>query len=194
MVVCTGNEGKVKELRALLPSTVDAVGLTQVGLPLDLPETGDTLEANALEKARYAHARCSMPCLADDTGLEVDALNGRPGVRSARYASEAKDAAANMRRLLSELQGKEVRAARFRTVLAYVAAGVEFTVEGCLEGIIIDAPRGAGGFGYDPVFVPLGHERTLAEMDLTEKNGLSHRAVALRRWTARMAEQGYFAR
>lgn len=179
ILLCTGNAGKVGELRALLPGRFEVVSLAEAGLPSDLPETGETLAENALQKARFAHARTGLPCLADDTGLEVDALGGAPGVRSARYAGEAKDPTANMRRLLMELGGATGRQARFRTVLAYVSTDEERTFEGIVEGVITGAPQGMGGFGYDPVFKPLGSTRTFAEMSREEKNAMSHRARAM---------------
>jgi XTP/dITP diphosphohydrolase len=189
IALCTGNPGKVEELRALLPRNWEVVGLKDLGLPLDLPEDGDTLEANALQKARYAHVRCGLPCLADDTGLEVLALGGAPGVRSARYAGEAKDATANMVRLLREMERITERGARFRTVLALVRNSEERLFEGTVEGAIALSPRGSGGFGYDPLFVPQGSELTFAEMDAKAKNAMSHRARAmeqLRVWAARI--------
>lgn len=182
LVLCTGNAGKVTELKTLLPGTVRLLSLADVGLPNDLPETGANLVENALQKARFAHQRCGLPCLADDTGLEVDALNGAPGVHSARYAGEARDAAANVEKLLRELHGQEQRAARFRTVLAFVEDGVEQVFEGVVEGAIIGAGRGRGGFGYDPVFVPAGMDTTFAEMDPVDKNGMSHRGRAVQRF------------
>lgn len=184
MVLCTGNEGKLVELRALLPPGIELVGLVEAGLPTDLPENGDTLTANALEKARFAYAQCGLPCLADDTGLEVDALGGAPGVRSARYAGEAKDAAANMQRLLLEMKHASDRRARFRTVIAWVSSDGEQVFEGTVEGTIAHAPRGRGGFGYDPVFVPVGTTLTFAEMDAQAKNAMSHRARAIERFLA----------
>lgn len=178
LVLCTGNQGKVAELRALLPATLELLDLHQVGLPSDLPESGTTLEANALQKARYAHEFCGLPCIADDTGLEVDALNGAPGVYSARYAGAARDPKANMDLLLAHLVGKG-RAARFRTVIALIDADGEHTFEGVVSGSITEVPRGDGGFGYDPVFVPEGGAHTFAEMDKDAKNGISHRRRAV---------------
>ncbi|MBK9175542.1 MAG: RdgB/HAM1 family non-canonical purine NTP pyrophosphatase [Flavobacteriales bacterium] len=179
ILLCTGNAGKVAELLALMPPGMEVISLAEAGLAADLPETGDTLIANALQKARFAHARTGLTCLADDTGLEVAALDGAPGVHSARYAGEDKDAAANVRKLLGALQGVVDRRACFRTVMAWVAADEERTFEGTVEGIITHAPRGEGGFGYDPVFQPLGEAHTFAEMDLRAKNALSHRARAM---------------
>lgn len=179
ILLCTGNAGKVAELLALMPPGIELISLTEAGLAVDLPETGDSLMANALQKARFAHARTGLPCLADDTGLEVAALGGGPGVHSARYAGEEKDAAANVRKLLTALQGVVDRQALFRTVMAWVSVDEERTFEGIVEGIITHAPRGDAGFGYDPVFQPLGESRTFAEMDLRAKNALSHRARAM---------------
>jgi XTP/dITP diphosphohydrolase len=179
IVLCTGNPGKVVELKALLPAGMDLVGLRELGLPDDLPETSPTLEGNALQKARYVFERTGLPSVADDTGLEVDALGGAPGVRSARYAGEAKDPKANMAKLLSELQDRPVRTAQFRTVIALVAPDGEWTFEGVVRGHIAGAPRGTGGFGYDPLFMPEGEEFTFAEMPLDRKNSMSHRARAV---------------
>jgi len=189
LLLCTGNAGKVDELRLLLPKGIEVVSLTDAGLPLDLPETGDTLEANALQKARFAHARTGLPCLADDTGLEVLALLRAPGVLSARYAGPAKDPVANMRKLFTDLNGFADRSARFRTVIAFVANGQERTFEGMINGSILDAPRGTGGFGYDPIFMPVGEERSFAEMSVAEKNAMSHRARAMRAATDFLRDQ-----
>lgn len=189
LLLCTGNPGKAEELRLLLPAGTEVITLAEAGLPADLPETGHTLEANALQKARFAHARTGLPCLADDTGLEVTALNGAPGVRSARYAGPAKDPVANMQRLLHELFAAHDRSARFRTVIAYVADGMERVFDGAVEGAITRQPRGEGGFGYDPIFMPFGHQRTFAEMSVQEKNSMSHRAAAMRAAAAFLSAQ-----
>ncbi len=178
-LLCTGNPGKAAELRALLPTGLELITLAEAGLPSDLPETGDTLEANALQKARFAHERTGLPCIADDTGLEVDALDGAPGVLSARYAGAAKDPAANMAKLLDELHGAQDRTARFRTVIALVASSGEHTFEGEVRGTITEAPRGKGGFGYDPVFLPEMSDLTFAELDARRKNAISHRGKAV---------------
>lgn len=188
MVLCTGNEGKVAELRALLPADIGLLSLKDVGLPADLPETGATLQANALQKARFAFERTGLPCIADDSGLEVDALGGAPGVLSARYAGPAKDPKANMAQLLNELGARTDRRARFRTVIAFVANGVERVFEGEVRGEIIDAPRGTGGFGYDPVFRPEMSDLTFGEMDTRMKNAISHRGQAVWRFVRWLAE------
>lgn len=180
-LLCTGNPGKAAELRSLFPARIELLTLAEAGLPADLPETGATLEANALQKARYAFERSGLPCIADDTGLEVNALNSAPGVYSARYAGEAKDPVANMRKLLQELHGQKDRSARFRTVIAVVGADGEHTFEGEVRGTIAEVPRGDGGFGYDPVFVPEGESLTFAELDAGRKNVISHRGRAVRK-------------
>ncbi len=179
LVLCTSNAGKVAELRALLPAAWRVIGLPELGITEELPETGDTLEANAVQKARYVYERCGLPCIADDTGLEVDALGGVPGVYSARYAGPARDPAANMARLLKELQGVADRDAGFRTMIAYIDASGEQVFEGAVRGTITDAPRGAGGFGYDPVFLPQMSDLTFAELDPMRKNAISHRGQAV---------------
>lgn len=178
LVLCTRNPGKVAELAALLPSNFRVLGPDEVGVTGELPETGDTLEANAVQKARWVHDRCGLPCIADDTGLEVDALNGAPGVHSARYAGEDRDPRANMHKLLHALEGRSDRTARFRTVIALIEDGREHLFHGVVEGRILAAPRGTGGFGYDPLFAPEGEERSFAEMTSEEKNRISHRARA----------------
>jgi XTP/dITP diphosphohydrolase len=189
LILCSGNPGKLVELRALLPAGIRVRSLTDVGLPLDLPETGDTLEANALQKARYAFERCGLPCLADDTGLEVMALGGAPGVLSARYAGAAKDPVANMALLLENLRGIDDRRARFRTVLAWVHAGGEELFEGEVRGTITEGPRGGGGFGYDPVFLPEMSDLTFAELPVAKKNAISHRGQAMWRFAQALHER-----
>ncbi|MBK8950101.1 MAG: RdgB/HAM1 family non-canonical purine NTP pyrophosphatase [Flavobacteriales bacterium] len=178
LVLCTRNPGKVAELAALLPPTFHVIGPVQVGVLEELPETGDTLEANAVQKARWVYDRCGLPCIADDTGLEVDALGGAPGVDSAHYAGVDRDPRANMRKLLCALEGHADRKARFRTVIALVQDGREKLFHGVVEGRILSAPRGSGGFGYDPLFAPEGEERSFAEMTPGEKNRISHRGRA----------------
>ncbi|HMU12549.1 MAG: RdgB/HAM1 family non-canonical purine NTP pyrophosphatase [Bacteroidetes bacterium] len=189
MVLCTGNPGKIAELRALMPPDMELLSLADVGLPADLPETGATLEANALQKARFAHERTGLPCIADDTGLEVLALGGAPGVRSARYAGEAKDPAANMALLLRELATATDRSARFRTVIALVDARGEHVFEGQVRGRITTDRRGSGGFGYDPVFLPEMSDLTFAELDPVRKNAISHRGQAVWKLARFLAER-----
>ena len=154
--------------------------LRECGITEDIPETAETLEGNALLKARYVHERTGADCFADDTGLEVDALGGEPGVRSARYATDGHDFAANNRKLLRELEGKSNRKARFRTVISLIIDGMERQVEGIVEGEIATSESGAEGFGYDPLFIPEGYDRTFAEMSAEEKNAISHRGRAVK--------------
>ncbi|MBO9350192.1 MAG: RdgB/HAM1 family non-canonical purine NTP pyrophosphatase [Thermomicrobium sp.] len=183
IVLATANPGKIGELRSLLPPNVEVVSAPALGIRLP-PETGETFVENALLKARVAAQESGLIALADDSGLEVDALGGRPGVHSARYAGEHADDAQNIARLLRELRDVPLsqRTARFRAVVAIVAPdGREAVVEGTVEGYIAEKPLGRGGFGYDPVFIPCGYDRTFAEMTLEEKNRLSHRAQALQR-------------
>jgi XTP/dITP diphosphohydrolase len=189
LVLCTGNPGKVTELQALLPSGVTVRSLADVGIGPELPETGDTLEANAAQKAEHVHRLTGLPCLADDTGLEVDALGGDPGVRSARYAGEAKDPAANMALLLERLHGATDRGARFRTVLAFTTAEGTTLFDGEVRGTITTAPHGTGGFGYDPVFLPEMSDLTFAELPVAKKNAISHRGRAMWRFAQWLHEQ-----
>ena len=188
LLICTGNPGKLSELRALLPARCELVTLAQAGLPQDLPETGDTLEANALQNARFAFERSGMPGRGDATGLEVDAWGGAPGGPSARYAGEAKDPRADMEKLLVELRDATDRRARFRTVIAFVDGEGEHLFEGEVTGTITVAPRGSGGFGYDPIFLPEMSGLTFAELDSTRKNAISHRAHAVWKLAVWLAE------
>ncbi len=183
LVFATNNAHKLQEVRQILGDAFEVVSLAEIGCHDDIPETEPTLEGNALIKARWVAQKFGCSCFADDTGLEVDALGGAPGVRSARYAASegeaGHDSQANMRLLLRNLQGVTDRAAQFRTVMALVREdGSELTVSGKVEGHIIESPRGADGFGYDPVFVPQGDSRTFAEMSAEEKNAVSHRRRA----------------
>lgn len=179
LLLCTGNPGKIAELRALLPAGMELLSLKDRNLPSDLPETGDTLKENALQKAQYAYERTGLPCLADDSGLEVDALGGAPGVRSARFAGAEKNDRANMALLLKKLGDGSERSARFRTVLAYVDALETRYFEGVVEGTVAMQGKGNKGFGYDPIFIPDGEQRSFAEMEVAEKNAMSHRAKAM---------------
>ncbi|MCB9675148.1 MAG: RdgB/HAM1 family non-canonical purine NTP pyrophosphatase [Alphaproteobacteria bacterium] len=176
LIFATNNAHKVSEVRAILDGTgVSVVTLAEAGLDVDPPETGDTFEDNALQKARFVHALTQGWVVADDSGIEVDALGGRPGVHSKRFSPEA-TTDANNRLLLAELEGTEGRTARFRCVLALVGPGHEATVSGSCEGRIAHAPRGADGFGYDPLFLPDETPgRTMAELSSAEKNAISHR-------------------
>ena len=179
IVFATNNQHKLSEVRAVLGDGFELVTLREVGITEDIPETGATLDENASQKARYVYDRTGLDCFADDTGLEVEALNGAPGVRSARYATDGHDFAANNRKLLHELEGKENRKARFRTVISLIRGGVEQQMEGIVRGTIATKEAGCEGFGYDPLFIPEGHDLTFAEMSADEKNAISHRGRAV---------------
>lgn len=181
LVVATHNVGKVAELRRILAAPdLELLAADDVGLP-DIEETGTTFTANALLKARAAAEFCGLPCVADDSGLVVDALGGDPGVRSARYAGSHGDDEANLQLVLERMRGVADRSARFVCVAALVSPdGGEWTTEGVLEGSLTDAPRGTGGFGYDPIFLPLGQDRTTAELSGQAKDAISHRGHAFR--------------
>jgi XTP/dITP diphosphohydrolase len=181
IVFATNNLHKLEEVQHLLGEDFQLSGLAAIGCKEDIPEPHPTLEENAVAKAAYVFTRYGLPCFADDTGLEVDALGGTPGVLSARYAGEDKDPAANMDKLLSALDGHSDRKARFRTVIAYVSADGTHLFEGIVNGRILTEKRGSQGFGYDPVFLPDGYELSFAEMPLEMKNRLSHRARAMRK-------------
>ena len=180
IVFATNNAHKLSEVSAVLGNAFELVTLREVGITEDIPETGATLDENASIKARYVYERTGLNCFADDTGLEVEALGGAPGVHSARYATDGHDFAANNRKLLRELEGKANRKARFRTVISLIVDGVERQVEGIVEGEITTSESGAEGFGYDPLFMPEGYDRTFAEMSAEEKNAISHRGRAVK--------------
>ena len=189
LIFATNNRHKIKEVQAMLPQNLQLVSLSDIGFIGDIPETEDTLEGNALQKARFIYDRYHCACFADDTGLEADALNGAPGVYSARYAnaegSQEICAKANIKKLLHELSGKTNRNARFRTVIAYIdAENNEHLFEGTVNGKITAEPTGNEGFGYDPVFLPEGYEVVFAKMPLNEKNRISHRAMAFQKFAA----------
>ncbi|MBQ8854300.1 MAG: RdgB/HAM1 family non-canonical purine NTP pyrophosphatase [Alistipes sp.] len=179
LIFATNNTHKLGEVQALLGDAFELVTLRECGITEDIPETADTLEGNALQKARYVYEKTGMDCFADDTGLEVDALGGAPGVHSARYATDGHDFAANNRLLLKNLEGITDRTARFRTVIALILDGVEYTFEGRVEGTIATAESGSEGFGYDPLFVPSGEIITFAQMSAEAKNAISHRGRAV---------------
>ena len=182
LIFATHNIHKVSEVQAMLPSGLHVASLAEIGCLEEIPETQDTLKGNALQKARYVTDRYHRNCFADDTGLEIDALGGRPGVYSARYAGLGCSFADNVRKVLAELQDvKEMaeRTARFRTVVALVLDGKEYFFEGKVEGFITLSPSGSEGFGYDPVFLPKGWNQTFAEMDAADKNRISHRGLAI---------------
>lgn len=184
LVFATNNAHKLSEVSAVLGSEYEIVTLREVGITEDIPETGDTLDENASLKARYVYERTGINCFADDTGLEVEALGGAPGVRSARYATDGHDFKANNRKLLAEMADKENRNARFRTVISLIIEGKEYQVEGIVEGTIATEESGAEGFGYDPLFVPKGHNKSFAEMTASQKNLISHRGRAVKKLVA----------
>jgi XTP/dITP diphosphohydrolase len=179
LVFASDNKKKLAEIEKLLPATVQLLSLADVGITGEIPETGDTFKANALQKAKYVLEKTGLSCFADDSGLEVEALDMRPGVYSARYAGKAKNDDANIDLLLSELKDKENRNAQFHTVIALLINGGTYFFEGIVKGNITDERRGTNGFGYDPVFIAEGNTKTFAEMTLDEKNKLSHRAQAV---------------
>ena len=179
LVFATHNSHKASEINNLLGGLYEIRELDAIGITEDIPENGDTLEANAREKARYVYDRTGLDVFADDTGLEVEALNGQPGVYTARYAGEECDSVKNMKKLLAELDGQSNRKARFRTVICLISGGVEHLFEGVVNGTITTSFSGTEGFGYDPIFLPDGENRTFAEMPLTEKNKISHRGRAV---------------
>ena len=179
IVFATNNQHKLNEIRQILGSRVEVLSLKDIGCYADIPETGSTLEENALQKAQYVYDHYHIDCFADDTGLEVDALDGAPGVYSARYAGgEGHDSEANMTKLLHELGENNNRKARFRTVIALILQGQVHEFEGIVNGEIIRERRGGEGFGYDPIFRPDGYDQTFAELGNDIKNTISHRARA----------------
>ncbi len=184
----TNNANKLKEIQALLGEAFQLQSLQETGCTEELPETGLTLEANSAQKAQYLYDNYQIDCFADDTGLEVEALNGEPGVFSARYAGEPKNEQNNIALLLQKLQGLNERKARFRTVITLILAGQTFQFDGIVSGHIIDELRGTNGFGYDPIFVPEGFDKTFAEMTMQEKGQISHRARAFQKLVAFLQE------
>lgn len=196
IVFATNNQHKLQEIRDILGSEFEIVSLKDIGCDVDIPETGNTLEDNAMQKAQYVYDHYNLSCFADDTGLEVEALNGEPGVHSARYAEGTDhDSEANMAKLLSNLEGKDNRKARFRTVIALIqkqdvcpcgCTSIKKVnrFEGIVDGSIATEKHGTAGFGYDPIFVPEGYDKSFAELGESIKNGISHRARAV----AKLAE------
>lgn len=179
LVFATQNLDKLKEIQQLVPPAVGILSLRDLDFIGDIEETGATLEENALLKARFIYEKFGLDCFADDTGLEVEALNGAPGVYSARYAGKEQNANRNMDKLLAELDDANNRRAVFKTVIALLIGGKAYLFEGAVPGVVTREKRGAAGFGYDPVFLPDGHSKTFAEMSAAEKNSISHRARAV---------------
>jgi XTP/dITP diphosphohydrolase len=184
LIFATHNENKVKEVKALLPEGYTVISLSELNGNEQIPETGDTLEHNALEKAYAIYLKYGKDCFAEDTGLEVDVLDGAPGVYSARYAGEDSNADANIELLLENLRGETNRSARFKTVFALIIDGKKWLFDGQVEGHILEHRQGNSGFGYDPIFMPLGFDKSFAEMASEVKSAISHRGIALRRMIA----------
>ncbi len=175
LIFATNNKHKIEEIKAAIGHQFNIIALHEAGINIDIPEPYDTLEANALEKSKCIYRMTKQNCFGEDTGLEVDALNGAPGVKSARYAGETRNPDANIYKLLNNLKYTDNRKARFRSVISLIWNSKEYLFEGICEGIIINAKKGTYGFGYDSVFVPDGSEKTFAEMTMDEKNNYSHR-------------------
>lgn len=184
LVFATANLNKAKEIQELIPDNIKILSLTDIHCLEEVPETQATIEGNASQKAFYVYEKYKVNCFADDTGLEIEALNGRPGVLSARYAGELKDANANMNKVLQELSGVENRRARFKTVISLVINNKEVLFEGVVNGTILHSKVGDKGFGYDPIFMPDGFSRSFAELTIEEKNLVSHRAIAVNKLVA----------
>ena len=179
IIFATNNKNKVEEIKHLSHQKFEIFTLQEVGIDIDIPEPHDTLEANATEKSATIYKLTNQAVFSEDTGLEVEALGGAPGVKSARYAGEGRNMQDNIDKLLAELKGKPSRAARFRTVVSLIINGKEYQFEGICKGHITHAQDGANGFGYDPVFIPVGSDITFANMDISEKNKFSHRKKAV---------------
>lgn len=180
IVFATNNLNKLSELRSAVKD-FDVIGLKDLNINEDIPETGNTLKANALKKAKFIYQKTDLNCFADDTGLEIEALGGKPGVYSARYAGPECDSEANMQKVLSELKSHKSRKAQFKTVISLIIHGKEFFFDGKVEGEILKSKTGTDGFGYDPIFKPNGFNQTFAEMSITQKNEISHRGIAVRK-------------
>lgn len=181
LIFATNNQNKVDEVRSVLGKSFDIITLKEAGIDIDIPEPHDTLKANASEKAKTIFNLTNKNCFSEDTGLEVDALNGEPGVKSARYAGENRNFDDNIEKLLQNLKHKYDKSARFRTVISLILDGKEYLFEGICPGKITETKKGANGFGYDPVFIPDGSDKTFAEMEMEEKNKFSHRKKAMQK-------------
>ncbi|EOA60403.1 MULTISPECIES: non-canonical purine NTP diphosphatase [Bacteroides] len=179
LVFATNNLHKLNEVSTILENKIELLSLNDINCHIDIPETSNTLEGNALLKAQYIYSNYKLNCFADDTGLEVEALNGEPGVYSARYAGDIHNSEANMLKLLHNMENKENRQAQFRTVISLILDETEYQFEGIIKGKIITEKRGSSGFGYDPIFIPEGYDKTFAELGDEIKNKISHRAQAV---------------
>ncbi len=188
IVFATGNPNKVREINSILGDAVEIIGLKDINCTEEIPETQGTIQGNALQKARYVKEHYGYDCFSEDTGLEIDALGGEPGVDTAFYAGPAKDADANMAKALANLKDKTNRGAQFRTVIALILNGKEHLFEGICRGEIAHERVGEGGFGYDPIFIPDGYEQTFAQMEAAAKNAISHRGKATEQLKAFLAK------
>lgn len=181
IVFATNNKNKIKEVQKLLPTNIELIGLKDIGCEDDIPETQHTIKGNSIQKVNYINSKYNLDCFADDTGLEISALNGDPGVLSARYAGSKRNSKKNIEKVLKNLNNIKNRNARFKTVIALSYKGEILTFEGVCEGVISDEIQGDGGFGYDPIFKPKGINKTFAELSFDEKNKISHRAIAIKK-------------
>ena len=181
IVFATNNKHKLEEIQQLIGNKINLLSLSDINCNDEIPEDFFTLEENASQKSHYIFDKFNLDCFADDTGLEIEALNGKPGVLSARYAGDSKDTEANMRKVLDELKGEKNRKARFRTVISLIINKNEYLFEGIVNGEILESKTGKDGFGYDPIFKPIGYSESFAEMSLEQKNLISHRAIATRK-------------
>ncbi len=181
IVFATNNKHKLRELQQILAKKIKLLGLEDINCFEEIPETSPTIEENSMQKADYVRDKYKADCFADDTGLEIEALDGRPGVYSARYAGDEKNMDRNIEKVLSELENKDNRNARFKTVISLILNGEKHQFEGIINGKIIKDKKGIGGFGYDPVFVPNGYDITFGEMDADIKNSISHRGLAVKK-------------
>ena len=186
LVFATGNPNKLKEISSVIKS-FEIVGLKDLGITEEIPETGDTLNKNALQKAKYVYDKTGLDCFSDDTGLEIETLNYRPGVYSAMYAGADCNAENNIRKVLQELEESTNRKAQFKTVIALILNGQEYFFEGSVNGMILKEKSCKGGFGYDPIFSPVGYKNSFAEMSIAQKNEISHRGLALKKLIAFLA-------
>ncbi len=187
IVFATGNPNKLKEIKSEINS-FEIIGLKDLGITEEIPETGDTLKKNALQKAKYVYDKTGLDCFSDDTGLEIEALNYRPGVYSAMYAGPDCNAENNMRKVLEELGEAPNRNAQFKTVIALILQGKEYFFEGLVSGEILKEKKGKDGFGYDPIFKPIGYKESFAEMSIAQKNEISHRGSAVKKLVKFLAE------
>jgi XTP/dITP diphosphohydrolase len=188
LVFATNNQHKTNEVRTLLQGQYEVLNLSDIGCTTDIPETADSFAGNAELKSSFVAENYNLDCFADDSGLEVEALDNEPGIYSARYAGQRGDEA-NLRLVLQKMEGVQNRKARFRTVVSLIRDGERFLFEGSIEGTIRENPSGGNGFGYDPIFQPDGYDITFAEMNISEKNQISHRAIAMRKLIAFLREQ-----